>query len=160
MSYTTDATTEVTTEVTIENFNEKLQYFIDALAALSLINDENPGKLGICDNKLYKSWTTLGSLQRTFYRENHKELIHFLETTIHQFAFFYRDLFQLLEEQEHSSSLQSLAKAIETSKIHMLLWSKGMMGLQKIYPADNDFNSRINELLDMINEINSITISQ
>lgn len=143
------------TEVTTENFNEKLQHFIDVLGALCLISEDNPGKLGICDNKLYKSWNTLGAVQRTFYKENRNDLIGFLEYTILQFSCFYNDLFDLLLKQEYSLSLHSIAKAIETSKLHMLHWSNGMKGLKKVYEDDNDFNSKINSLLDTINELNS-----
>ena len=44
--------------VTNANFREIADNYNSMFSALCLISEENPSKLGIHDNKLYKSWDT------------------------------------------------------------------------------------------------------
>ena len=63
--------------VTQDNYKDIADKYNSMFSALCLINEENPSKLGIHDNKLYKSWSTLGGIQRKYYGENRKVLMDF-----------------------------------------------------------------------------------
>ena len=62
--------------VTESNYSEFADKYNSMFAALCLINENNPCKLGVHENRLYESWSRLGSVQRTYYRESRETLIN------------------------------------------------------------------------------------
>ena len=141
--------------ITIENYKEKIESYNSMFSALCLINQNNPAKLGIHDNKLYKCWNTFSGLQRTYYGENRDTLIEFLENNFSMFCDFYNKLFVLLNENRNNGLIHELATTIEVTRINMNHWCSGLRGLQQNYPEDEDFNGKINTIISCLTTLQS-----
>lgn len=142
-------------EITIENYKEKIDNYNSMFSALCLINQNNPAKLGIHDDKLYKCWTTFSGLQRTYYGEKRDTLIAFLENNLYSFCDFYNKLFDLLIENRNNGLIHELATTIEVTRLNINHWCAGLRGLKLNYPDDDDFNSKIDRLTSFLTTLQS-----
>jgi len=135
--------------VTQDNYKDIADKYNSMFSALCLINEENPSKLGIHENKLYKSWSTLGGIQRKYYGENRKVLIDFLEDRFQKFIQFYNNMFELLRNR-NNGLIHEIATTIEVSRLNINLWIKGLGGIQSSYPDDEEIKSKIQIIISML----------
>ena len=144
--------------VTNANFREIADNYNSMFSALCLISEENPSKLGIHDNKLYKSWDTFGGLQRTYYRESRSTLMDFLENNFQKYVSFYNNMFNLLSNKRNAL-LHEIATTIEVSKLNINLWIRGLNGVKYSYPDDKSVLSKIDIIISMLTSILSKKVS-
>ena len=138
--------------VTEENYKEIADIYNSMFSALRLINEESPSKLGIHNNKLYKSWSHLSGVQRAYYGESRKTLLDFLENKFSKYVQFYNNMFILLNTT-NSNLMHEIATTVEVSKLNIALWINGLKCVSSAYPDDTEVHSKIQIIISMLTGI-------
>tara|TARA_B100000282_G_C31712771_1_gene481959 strand:+ start:628 stop:1110 length:483 start_codon:yes stop_codon:yes gene_type:complete len=138
--------------VTESNYSEFADKYNSMFAALCLINENNPCKLGVHENRLYKCWNTLGSVQRTYYGESRETLINYLEENFQKYVQFYNNMFSLLRKK-NNGLIHEIATIIDVSRLNIGNWINGLRGVAATYPHDKTIKSKITIIISMLTGI-------
>lgn len=139
--------------ITENNYREFADKYNSMFSALCLINEDNTCKLGVHNGKLYKSWNTLGGVQRTFYGESRDILVKYLQENMNKYIQFYNNVFSLLLNNRENSLIHEIATTIEVSKLNILNWIKGLKGIIASYPNDISIKTKINTIINSLGSI-------
>jgi len=145
--------------ITENNYREVADKYNSMFSALCLLNKENPCKLGIHNGSLYKSWSTLSGVQRSYYGESRNVLIDFLETNFSKYVQFYNNMFGLLNNYD-SGLIHEIATTIDVSRLNIGNWIKGLEGVAATYPDDKTISSKINNIISMLTSILSKKVTR
>lgn len=145
--------------VTESNYSEIADKYNSMFSALCLINENNPCKLGIHYDRLYKSWNTLGSVQRKYYGESRETLINYLENSFQKYVQFYNNMFSLLLKR-NNGLIHEIATTIDVSKLNIGNWINGLKGVIATYPNDKTIESKINIIISLLTGILSKKVTR
>lgn len=145
--------------VTESNYSEFADKYNSMFAALCLINEDNPCKLGVHEDRLYKSWNTLGSVQRKYYGESRETLINYLENSFQKYVQFYNNMFRLLLKRDNGL-IHEIATTIEVSRLNIGNWINGLKGVIATYPNDKTIESKIKIIISMLTGILSKKVTR
>ena len=135
--------------ITELNYSDIADKYNSMFSALCLINENNPNKLGIHNNKLYRSWSTLEAVQRSYYGESRDTLINFLQDNFQKYVQFYNNMFTLLT-RKNNSLIHEIATTIEVSKLNIGNWINGLKGVAATYSDDKTIESKIKIIISML----------
>jgi hypothetical protein len=123
--------------------NEQSSEYLKRFEALIELDEKQPSKLGISNERLYISWIRFQGLQRRFYGENRDKILEYLETQFTNYIQFYNKLVQ--------SSIQDIQEQTNSKYVDMInehrskwsLWLRGLNILSNVYKEDKECVRRI-----------------
>jgi hypothetical protein len=119
------------------------------MSELSTLSN-NPCKLGVYNDVLYRSWNSFSGIQRSYYCESREKLCKYIFDKVNK-LFKVRDYAVKLsyEKAYKHKSLVLIAKC----KITAMEWLSGINALDTVYENDTDTLNILQNLSVMINDI-------
>ena len=133
----------------IENAEETYINLISCMSELSMLH-KNPGKLGVYNDSLYRSWNSFSGLQRIYYCETREKLCKYIFDKVNKLSKVRDYVVSLSYEKSYKHRALVLIAKI---KISAMEWLIGIDILKKIYETDMDTINILQNLSALIQNI-------
>ena len=137
------------TQSSLEHAEATYNNLISCMSELSMLH-KNPGKLGVYNDSLYRSWNSFSGIQRSYYCESREKLCKYIYDKSSSLSDVRDYAVKLSYEKFYKHrALVLIAKC----KITAMEWLSGINVLVTVYENDTDTLKILQNLSLMINDI-------